>query len=432
MVEPGSKVRIKTKKKVFEGILMPNTHTKNTVIKLKSGYNIGIESSTITNIKIIEKPKKTKKEKTKPKKASKAQKKIAVLHTGGTIASKIDYTTGGVIAKFSADDLLEMVPELGEIANIKTELVANMMSEDMRFNEIVLIAKAVKKQVKKGVDGIIVGHGTDTLTYTSAGLAFMLENINIPVILVGSQRSTDRASSDGAMNLICAGEFISQTDFRGIALCMHKSTNDDVCSILPALKTRKMHTSRRDAFKPINASAIAEVNYSNRKIKYLKNLARSNKTNAKPGKFKALYKFNENVGLIKTHTNMDPEFFKLITKHFKAIVFEGTGLGHIPTNKGKNLENYEILKNYIKKGGVVAITSQCIYGSVHANVYTNLRRLKDIGCIFCHDMLAETAYIKLSWLIGNFPKNQIKELMQENLRGEINNKLSLDDYDIYD
>ena len=200
---------------------------------------------------------------------------------------------------------------------------------------------------------------------------------------------------------------------------MHDSTSDDKCAISPATKTRKMHTSRRDAFRTINDTPIALIDYKTKNIQQIKAISKGKALKIKD-------KFETSVGILKTHPNMDPKLFTFYTKNFKAIVIEGTGLGHGPTNLGKdNLKNYKILKDYIKKGGIVAITSQCLYGRVHPHVYTNLRRLADIGCIFCEDMLPETAFIKLSWLLGSYPK-QAKKLLTKNLKGEINTRLNTD------
>jgi glutamyl-tRNA(Gln) amidotransferase subunit D len=236
MVNAGDKVRIITKDKEIKGVLMPNASKSSTFVKLESGYNIGIDKKKIKNIELIEERKERKDEKRKVGE-KKGLKKIVILHTGGTIASKVDYESGGVIAKFTAKDMLEMIPELAGIANIEAELVENMMSEDMRFSDYQKIADAVKRHAEKGAFGIIIGHGTDTLAYTSAALSFMFEEINVPVILVGSQRSSDRGSSDAAMNLIAAARFIAKSNFTGVAICMHNSSNDDKCAILPATKS---------------------------------------------------------------------------------------------------------------------------------------------------------------------------------------------------
>ncbi len=413
---PGDKVKIIADKE-YSGIFFESYDPKIILLKLESGYNIGIEKSKIKSIKILEKAKQKPEINKKKTKENPNLKKIIILHTGGTIASKVDYQSGGVVAKFSAEDLIGMIPEIADIANIETELIANMMSEDMMFSDYQKIINSIKKHEHK-CDGIIIGHGTDTLAYTAAALSFALEGINIPIILVGSQRSSDRGSTDANFNLISAAKFIAKSDFIGVGICMHNSSNDNICAILPATKTRKMHTSRRDAFKAINDSPIALVNPQNSEITFMK------KYEHKQGHGNARFKdkFNEEVGILKTHPNMKNSLFEFYSKNYKAIIIETTGLGHMPTNLGKNLKNYEIIKKFIKNGGIVAITSQCIYGRVNSNVYTNLRRLSEIGCIFCGDMLSETAFIKLSWLLGNYKKEEVKVLLTKNLRGELNER----------
>ncbi len=412
-MKSGDKVLIQTKDKKLEGIYMPDSTKQKIFIKLNTGYNVGILTKNIKKSKVLKAYKK-KTAKKKPIKHSKSKKTITILHTGGTVASKVDYETGGVTAHFTPEDLVEMVPELEKIANIKTELVSEMMSEDMMFTDYQKMLKAIKKHSKS--DGIILTQGTDTLAHTAAALAFAIEETNIPILIVGSQRSSDRGSSDAAMNLICATEYIIKSGFTGVAICMHDSTSDHKCAISSATKTRKMHTSRRDAFKTINDTPIALINYKTKHIQQIKELKKGKKLTIKD-------KFEPKVGILKTHTNMNPKLFEFYAKNYKAIILEGTGLGNAPTNLGKdNLKNYNTLKNYIKKGGIVAVTSQCLYGRVHPHVYTNLRRLADIGGIFCQDMLPETAFIKVSWLLGSYPK-QAKKLLNENLRDEINERL---------
>ena len=426
MANPGDTVEVVTKDKTFSGTLMPNEETDAVVLKLDSGYNMGIAKEKITSVKTVG----ARKEHTETFEkvvSKKGLPTIAILHTGGTIASKVDYETGGVVAKFSVEDMLAMVPELRDIANIETELVANMMSEDMLIEDYKKISDAVRKYAEQKVQGVIIGHGTDTLAYTAAALAFVFEKINIPVIIVGAQRSPDRASTDATMNLICAAEFIAKTDFTGVAICMHNSVNDDECAILPATKTRKMHTSRRDAFKAINDTPLALVNYKTKDINYLKqDYGRKTEDDTLIVKDR----FEKDTGLLKVHPVMKNRLYEFFAGHYKGFVLEGTGLGHAPTNLGEeNLKNHATLKKYIAEGGFVAVTSQCLFGGVHPSVYVNLRRLSSIGCLYCNDMLPETALIKLSWLLGNYKDpEQIKRLMVTNLRGEINEREVLDDY----
>ncbi|MBI2138270.1 Glu-tRNA(Gln) amidotransferase subunit GatD, partial [Candidatus Woesearchaeota archaeon] len=301
MPNPGDKVKAILKDRAIEGALIPNEETDSLVIKLKSGYNVGIEKSKVQRIEVLTEHKAKEPVREKPK-FKPGFPTISILHTGGTIASKVDYETGGVIARFEPEELLANYPELFRIANIKSRLVSKMFSEDMRFGHYKLMIKAIEDEIKAGADGIILTHGTDTLAYTSAALAFALENLPIPIILVGAQRSSDRGSNDAAMNLICAANFITKTDFAGVAICMHETSEDTTAAILPACKTRKLHTSRRDAFRAVNDSIIARVDFKTHKVAFAaKEYAKkTNRPDAKEN-FAARPNFEEKVAILKCH-----------------------------------------------------------------------------------------------------------------------------------
>jgi glutamyl-tRNA(Gln) amidotransferase subunit D len=415
-VKEGDYLSFDYNKQNITGTIIPS-NSKTLMIKINTGYNAGFDTSKIENVKKEGESKGVGKAKILTIKKNKNLPTIAILHTGGTIASRVNYSTGGVIASFDEKDMVTLFPELMDIANIETELIANMMSEDMQIKEFQKISSAVSEQIKKEVKGIIIGHGTDMLGYSAAALAFELENCPIPVLIVGTQRSTDRGSSDGAMNLISAATFIAETNFKGVGVCMHNSTNDDNCSIINATKVRKMHTSRRDAFKPINDNPIALVNYKTKEIKWIKNQAKMEKST---GKFKLLNKFEEKVGLIKMHPWTSEKEIELYKKEkYAGLIIEGTGLGHTPIREKDSF--VKKLKELVDSGCVVGITSQCLYGRTNSTVYTNLRKVAETGTIYCEDMLPETALMKLSWLLGNYSKKEAIELLSKNLRGEISN-----------
>ena len=420
MANPGDQVIIKTKKGKDKGILMPSPKKDVILVKLENGYNVGFSKKDV----IITTVKKSVTSKTKTSKIQKQSSlpKISVLHTGGTIASKVDYRTGGVASEFSPEELLSLFPELKDIADIKSELVAQMWSDDLRFSHLTLLAKAVEKQVKKGVKGIIVGIGTDNLTAAASALSFMIEESPVPIILAGSQRSSDRGSSDAAMNIICAAEFITKTNFGGVAICMHAGSSDNVCAILPACKTYKLHSSRRDAFKAVNSLAIAMVDYNTREVTFqIKDYPRRSE------KLLLKTKMEDKVGLLKIHINMIPEQFSFF-QGYKGLIIEGTGLGHtpgqVPNEEAKiHKKIYPALKKVIDSGCLVVMTTQCIFGMVNMNVYDKGRDLLDLGIISGQDMLANTALVKLSWLLDNYKKDEVKDLIVRNLRGEINEHL---------
>lgn len=424
MANPGERVKIVTSEEEVEGVLMPE-EKEFIVVKLDTGYNMGIKKEKVKEIKPMGRRKDTAKAEF-PKESSKpGLPTITILHTGGTIASKVDYETGGVIARFEPEEIIAMFPELREIANIKSRLISNMFSEDMRFSHYNIIAKEIDKEIKAGASGVIVTHGTDTLHYTAAALSFMLQDLSIPVILVGAQRSSDRGSSDAALNLISAAFFIaSDKHFAEVAVCMHANTEDETCVILPGTKCRKMHSSRRDAFQAINTEPVAVVNYSQKKADMLK--TEYNKTSKKPLKL-MLIKDNLQIGMLKARPNMFADELRMY-EVFDGLIIEGTGLGHMPINEIDNLTKehkkiFEAIKKIAARIPVVMAT-QTIFGQIDMNVYSTGRKLIEAGVIgnYC-DMTAETAYIKLAWLLSNYPQEKIKEMLSKNIAGEISERI---------
>ena len=413
-IKTGSLVKITLPNESIEGRLITE---EPFTLKLSSGYNIILEKKDIKDIKVLEAPKETPKIHTPT--PQKGGKKISILHTGGTIASKVDYTTGAVIAQFSPEDIIGLFPEIRGLAAISSRLISNIQSEMMRFSHYNIIAEAAAEEIEKGAEGIIITHGTDTLHYTAAALAFILENVPVPVILVGSQRSSDRPSSDAKQNLISAVTYATNTRWTGVAICMHETTGDTSCVILSGTKTRKMHTTRRDAFKAINAEPIARI--TGNKIEQF------TKETTTKGTFK-LQKINESlkVGICRSRTHMFANEL-LFYEKYDGLIIEGFALGHMPTEKidkntDENIKIFDAIKRLAKKMPV-AIASQCIYGRVNMNVYTPGRELLEVGLIGNQcDMTAETAYIKLAWLLSHYKKDKIKELFETNLRGEISER----------
>lgn len=347
------------------------------------------------------------------------KKVVSILGTGGTIASKVDYKTGGVYASFSPKEIIVQVPEIENIATIRAREVMQVMSEDMTPKDWKIIAKEVAKEINSDADGVIITHGTDTMHYTSAALSFMLKNLKKPVVLVGSQRSSDRGSSDAFLNLICALHFITKSDVAEVCIVMHENMNDESCIAIRGCRARKMHTSRRDAFKPINDLPIARIN-PNGKIEMISKNYRKREDN-KP--YVVLDdNLEEKVALIKMYPGVDSRIIDFYIKNgYKGFVIEATGLGHVATiGKYSMLEK---IKKAVAKKIPVVITSQCLYGRVHPTIYANLRKLSKIGCIFVEDMLPEVAYIKLMYALahGN-SSDEVKEIMLTNLANEISER----------
>ncbi len=426
-MKPGSYIEVKTKKgDLLKGTVMQSNDSKILSLKLDSGYNIGLDIKNILSTKELKKEQVKQEVKKEEIKYNKNLKTITILHTGGTVASRVDYKTGAVSPSYDPQDIIRMFPELNKFANIKSRLISNMFSGDMRFGHYNILAKEIQKELNN-CDGIILTHGTDTLAFTSAALAFSLENLNKPVILIGAQRSSDRPSSDAAINLLCAVNLIINSQFNEVGICMHGKSDDDFCYLLSACKTKKLHTSRRDAFKAINSNPIAKISKDG-KVELLEKYQR------KEHKDKLKLKlFNEKlkIGILKAHPNLFKEEVKIYSK-FNGLIIEGTGLGHLSVNKIDNItkENEFILKeikNLSKKIPIIMIT-QCIFGRVNMNVYSYGRKLQEAGVLGnMMDMTLEAAFIKLAWLLSNYKKIEIKNLINHNFRGELSSRTNYEE-----
>lgn len=426
-MKPGDLLKVSTPQQVFSGICIPSPSKNLLTVKLDNGYNISVERSKIISIDV--KPQQKVKQRQPQQKLTQnpSLPNISIISVGGTITSRVDYSTGAVISLTSPEELLSNIPELKTLANIRYTQPLNIMSESMRFAHYNALAKEIERELKSKPAGIILTHGTDTIHFTAAALTFMLQHPPCPILLVGSQRSSDRPSTDASSNLLNAAYFILKSDFKGVALCLHAASSDDACFILPATKTRKMHTSRRDAFKPINALPIAKLSFHEQSCQYIE------KPHPKEGKFSVQY-FKENikVGLIKSHTNLFPENIAAF-RGYKGLVLEGTGLGHFPISAPDkhskiNLKIKAALQKLAKSGCILILTSQCLFGRVNMNVYSPQKELQQTGVLSGQDMLPETAFIKLAFLLSNYPAAKAKELIQENLRGEINERILPDQY----
>lgn len=421
----GDTVTIKTYDKEIIGILMPRYESadkNHIVIKLKSGYNIGFRIDKIQSIsKIVDSFQqsstgyKIHDSTIKNNDQKKAHPKIALLGTGGTIASKVDYRTGGVTPALSASEIYASVPELANYAYVEPEVVLKEYSENLNPAHWTIIANKIKEKVTSAeYQGILVSHGTDTMHYTAAALSFALQNLPIPVVLVGAQRSSDRPSSDAALNLIGATLFALKSQLTGVFVCMHASVSDDLVACHLGTRVRKNHTSKRDAFESIDGMPIALIRGEVVQLQLQQDgqkLKRDNNTND----FVVRPNFDRRVVLLKYHPGFSPEMIAYaLESDCRAIILEGTGLGHV----GK--ECFPQIRKAVESGILVFMTSQCIWGRTRMTVYETGRDLLDIGVISLSDMLAETATVKAMWALANSKDvKSAAKLMQENIANEI-------------
>jgi len=415
-VKIGDLIRITRNGETYEGILIPRSELgddKHVVIKLKSGYNIGVRVTPKTKIERIGAGVKPSFAAPPPPSEKPGLPKVTIVSTGGTIASRVDYRTGAVRPALTANDLYSVVPELSEVAVVEADILFSVFSENITPQHWSEMAKHAANYIKKGVDGVVIAHGTDTMGYSAAALSFALQNLPAPVIFVGSQRSADRPSSDAATNLIGAVRAAAYAPFAEVALAMHETISDTTILLHRGTKVRKCHTSRRDTFKSINASPLARV--EGEKITMLtENYIKRNKNR----KLVLKSEFEEKVALIKFHPGLNPAIIDwYVDNGYYGIVLEGTGLGHVGRYCFKSLERA------IKKDVLVAMTSQCIWGRINMNVYDQGRDLLALGVIPLEDMLPETALVKMMWVFGQTKDVQeAKRLLKTNIAHEFSDR----------
>ena len=404
----GDSIKI-TSDLTYSGILMPRYESgddSHIILKLKSGYNVGININEIQKIEVTSNQE-VKSEYVEKQKENPSLPKILLVSTGGTIASKVDYRTGAVTPALSASELNEAVPELAKIANIDSEVLFSEYSENLQPEHWLKIAEKLDSISNSDYAGIIIAHGTDTMHYTSSFLSFALSGFPVPIALVGSQRSSDRPSSDAALNLIAATKFLTESNVKGIFVVMHNNASDETIVCHKGTRVRKNHTSKRGAFETMGDDPAFIITEN----KIEKNIDEDFFKNTK---YEPKLRLDTKVSLVKYHPGYDPKQVENLTKlGFKAIIFEGTGLGHV----GKTM--YNVIKDAREQGIFLGMTSQCLDGGVRMTVYDSGRDLLDLGIIPLENMISETALVKAMWSLGNSSNiEEMQALMLKNIASE--------------
>lgn len=407
-----SDVEIVTGRGSYTGIILPRSETADplhVVIKLRSGYNIGIAAKKIKNIKISGRKEAHYKIPEKEFPYDPRRPNVKLLGTGGTIASRLDYRTGAVIPAFSPGELYGSVPELADICNLETEKLYGVFSENMGPEQWRGTAEAIGREIGKGVHGIVIGHGTDTMHHTAAILSFMVQNSPVPIVMVGSQRSSDRPSSDAALNLMHSVKTAAESDIAEVMVCMFGPTSDTYGLLHRGTRVRKMHSSYRSTFRTIGDIPIAMV--SRDKITPIRSDYKKRRSDKNVIINTA---FEDKVSIVYYYPNMKPDIIdSLIDNGYRGIVIAGTGLGHV------NKPLYPALKRAREKGITIYMTVQTLWGYVQMYVYDTGRDMMELGVIPAANMLPEVAYVKLGWALGQTDDpEKVRKIMLEPIAGE--------------
>lgn len=411
----GDSLRLTRDGESVEGLLMPRVAGRDDthiVLKLATGYNVGVKIGEKTRIQVLGTGAKPALSRPPTPTATKGLPLVTIFSTGGTIASRVDYRTGAVEAALSAEDLYSFVPELASEANVTAKVLYSLFSENFTVKHWKEIAESVSQEIQSGVSGVVIAQGTDTLGYCAAALSFALQSSPVPIVFVAAQRSSDRPSSDAATNLIGAVSVAARAPFAGVVAVMHGWLSDDILLVHKGTKVRKCHTSRRDAFKSINATPMARFHVETRKLEMLENefpvRGSSSQVGCRPN-------FDDRVALVKFYPGLDPGIIDwCVTKGYHGLILEGTGLGHVSAHC------YASLERAVGSGMFVGMTSQCLWGRIDMNVYSTGIDLQKIGIHPLEDMLPETALVKLMWVLGQTSDpEKVADMMRTNLAGEI-------------
>lgn len=412
----GDAVVVAAKGAAYAGVVMPHHGFSGDdilTIKLENGYNVGIEVGDITSVEVTRRSEAAKAARKLPP-SQKDKPTVAVLGTGGTIASYVDYRTGAVHPAVTAEELVFSVPELLDVCNVRARVIYSIYSEDLKPENWQRLAREAAKELNDGARGVIIPHGTDTLHYTSAALSFMLRDLTGPVVLVGAQRSSDRPSSDAASNLLAAAH-LATSDLGEVVLTMHGDTSDGDAAIHRGTKVRKMHASRRDAFRSMNTAPIGRVRPDGR-VEFAQPVLPRSK-----GSVKVDDALDTKVAMVHFYPGHRASELETIVRDVHGLVIAGTGLGHVAHDL------IPVLAHAARDGVAVVMTTQTLQGRVNMNVYDTGRDLLKAGVMSGEDMLPETAFVKLMWVLGHTrDPAEVARSMATNVAGEVNPAIGLD------
>ncbi len=419
--EKGDSLEIDFRGAIIHGDLIDRKDGR-LILKLKSGYDIALKENEISKIKLIKKTEK----KNEPGLAKHIMNEldgadVGIITTGGTIGSKVDYKTGGVSPTFTAEDVVNLSPNIRDYGRIYIKNLMNIFSENMTPKNWIEIANEAMREIESGVKGIVITMGTDTMHYTASALSFMLNPLSVPIVITGAQRSGDRGSTDGSTNLLASVITAKRWNGGESVICMHANMDDEYNFILRGNKARKMHTERRDAFRPINIKPLGKVYLDGR-------IEKTNEFRERSTETRIDTKLDEKVAILMSYPSFDGKIIDYyISRGIHGLVIAATGFGNLPII---NKDLIKSLKHANDKGIPIVITSQTIYGRTNRFVYQTSREMSKFqNIIYVDDMTTEAAFAKLMFVLGHKKKLQdISEMMRTSLAGELSQRNEIDEF----
>lgn len=325
--------------------------------------------------------------------------KVLIVSTGGTITMLKD-SAGSLSPCENASALINKIPELENLADIDVLPLANIDSSNLTPDLWVAIAKAIYQRIKE-YDGFVIAHGTDTLCYTAAAISFMIQELNKPIVLTGSQVPLEEIGSDGRSNLINAVR-VAISDLSEVAVVFGSL-------IIRGTRAKKLSAFDMQAFTSVNDIPLGTIGLS---IKF--NHGARFRSKRKP----MLRTFlNKNVAFLTVYPGMKPEILDFLAENHDGIVLAGYGAGNIPNGE---FSLVPAISRATAKNTPVVVCTQCMMGSTEMELYQVGRAALDAAAIPAMDMTPETTIVKLMWVLGQTDDiATIDSMMQKNFLGEI-------------
>lgn len=324
------------------------------------------------------------------------KKNLLIIFTGGTFSMKIDEKTGGAIPHFHGEQLVDMIPEINELANINIHNFGNYPGPHMTPELMLKLSKVVKESINKNeIDGIVVTHGTDTLEET-AYLLDLSVRTDKPIVVIGAMRTSSEKDWDGPRNLTDAIHICNNPNSAamGVLVCLNGEIN-------AASEVTKTHTEDVETFHSLDFGALGYVNrgrvWFNRTPRKLEGLETD--------------KINSNIEIIKVYTGIKETMFKLAADSgIDGLVVEALGVGNVPPPA------FNGIKYVLGENIPVVLVSRCPAGET-LDVYSYEgagKWLKDAGVIFSDYLNGQKARVKLMLALGaNYSQDQLQSFFSE-------------------
>lgn len=425
-VDIWSEVQLRTDAGEFVGLIVPRRNDVDDghiVLKLDGGYRVGLHASRIAGTTVVGRCEPEDAPAPPPSPPRSDLPRVRLLGTGGTIATRLEERTGTAMPAMTPADLCRSVPELTAICNLEGERLYSLYSENMGPAEWIGIANACARAIDDGVDGIVIAHGTDTMHHTAAALSFMLQKPPVPIVMVGSQRSSDRPSSDAALNLIYAAKTAAESDIAEVMVCMFGPTSDEYGLLHRGTRVRKMHASYRSTFRTIGDRSLGMVDTHGARP------MREDYHRRDPSRagYRVEAVFDDRVAIVYYYPGMKCDVIDALIEHgYRGIVIAGTGLGHV--NHGV----FPALARARDAGVAMYMTVQTLWGYTQMYVYPTGREIMSLGVVPAANMLTDVAYVKLGWALARHADPaDVRRTMLTPLAGEITDREPPDGYLVY-